>query len=201
MPVEPIRRVATAGDAQPSMACDNGGTVRAAGRGLPARRVRRTPLLERDAVPLAVVLDMRHVGSHQCQPASAGQGEPIGVAAVGHIGRTEAFSLIAYFGPESVWFETTFHLDLFVGVFLVAVSDRVADGLFEGEMDSQQLFGRPAERLEFFKERLQEALVGVETTRKRLFYDAWLAICGHGRLVDQRRARVPGPGRRPRRTT
>ena len=86
--------------------------------------------------------------AHQHQAAAAGALEVLDRGRVGHVGRVEAGALVGDLDGEAVGLHLVGDLDRLVAVVLVAVLDRVDEGLFEGELDGEDFAVVEEERLE-----------------------------------------------------
>ena len=92
-----------------------------------------------DDVAAAVVLDLGHEVAHEQQAAAAGALEVLGGGRVGHVLGVEARPLVGDADVEPLGSDRVRDEDALVRVHLVAVLDGVDEGLFEGELDGEDV--------------------------------------------------------------
>ena len=107
-----------------------------------SRRGRRAVLAtfaHADRVALAVVLDLGHEAAHEQQAAAAGAFDVLDRGRVGHVLGVEPRPLVGDADVEPFGGDAVDDDDPLVGVHLVAVLDGVDQGLFEGQLDREDV--------------------------------------------------------------
>lgn len=126
-----------------------------------------TAFSQKDTVALGVELDEIHETSHEKYPPAVGGFSMFRVRRVGQGVDVEAFSLIRDRDIHLVFRQVALDVDRFGEIHLVSVLDRVDQGLFQGEVDAENVVFSPSGVLEAVEDLVAQGPARSRFTRDR----------------------------------